>query len=225
MRMLNVCLWLVIATVILEAQIAHAQVPTPRAVDLTVRAGSVTRVFTWLDCSKASAPFIQSSASVGTVERREVKQRRCGYDGYPVAEYYYIAPADFDGVAEIIFNPNYSSSPTIRRVKVVKMPGAVSAARVTRSVASAPAPASGGHGGPLGGRYVNQLGNTISVGREMLYFSGFWSGERVHNKPFALVAHSAGDLRWANYICSGTRHALECVDTRKGETRVYRRLQ
>lgn len=72
---------------------------------------------------------------------------------------------------------------------------------------------------------MNQLGNVIRVGRDMLCFTGTWGGATVTDNPFALLEHRPEVLRWANYECSGTSQTFECVNPRNGEMRLYRRLQ
>lgn len=205
---------------VLFAGVVDVQAQTPlrlTAVNQTVRAGETTRVYTWFTCAKADAPFVPAIADVGSIERRTLKQRRCGYTNYPVAVYWYTPPAGFRGFATITFTMPYSD-PVRRRVRVVDAsPSAsIEASQAQRSAKKA--------SGPLSGQYVNQLGNVINVRRDILYFTGTWRGENVSQKPFAVVEQTPTTLRWANYSCSGSTQAFQCLNSRNGELRLYRRL-
>jgi len=76
----------------------------------------------------------------------------------------------------------------------------------------------------IAGSYVNNLGNTVSIEGDFLYFSGTWSGEKVKRKPFAIENKSASQLVWAMYDCTGNGNGFSCIHRVNGERRIFKKL-
>lgn len=74
------------------------------------------------------------------------------------------------------------------------------------------------------GIYVNNLGNQIQIEKNLLYFTGVWSGQKVSKKPFVTVQNSGGKLIWGLYDCEGDATTFVCTHQKNNEQRVYRRL-
>jgi hypothetical protein len=78
--------------------------------------------------------------------------------------------------------------------------------------------------GSFTGSFVNNFGNQIQIEKNLLYFTGMWSGQKVSKKPFVTVQNSGGKLIWWLYDCEGDATSFVCTHQKNNEQRVYRRL-
>jgi len=75
------------------------------------------------------------------------------------------------------------------------------------------------------GRYVENLGNIISIENGIVYFTGFWGKQKVERKPFAIKSYDGNEFEWSIYKCVGNSAEFRCSNTVREQVVLYRKLK